>query len=351
MVPHGGVDPGGRRAALRISPGVVRFTRHDSPIDRLAPPSEAPGVQVRRHDARTRSPAPLISPLTILPDPPAPPTPVGLIAGGGRLPIIVAEGLRARGHPVHAVGLDGQYDPALPSLCDTFRSVGLLRVGSWARALRRRDVRHAIMVGKVDKAGLMHDPLRLVRNLPDLRTLRAWFRVRHDRRSHAVLSALAEELDHWGVSLMDSTAPIRDQLAHAGVMTRAKPTAQQRADIEFVWPLLSELLRLDIGQAVAVRDRDTISVEAVEGTDAMIERTGKLCRAKGWSLCKGSRAGHDRRSDVPTIGEQTIRRLHECGGRCLALAADDVIMIDKTRVIELADSLGVAIIGVPIAQG
>ncbi|MCC5786546.1 MAG: UDP-2,3-diacylglucosamine diphosphatase LpxI [Phycisphaerales bacterium] len=292
-----------------------------------------------------------ISPLAILPDPPSPPTPVGIIAGGGRLPIIVTEGFRKLGHPVHGVGLYGQYDPALPGLCDSFRRVGLLRVGSWAKALRRAGVRHAVMVGKVDKAKIMHDPFKIVRNLPDYVTLKAWLlELRHDRRSHAVLAAIADELDRSGVSLMDSTASIRDQLAHAGVMTRTRPTPQQQADIDFVWPMLCELLRLDIGQAIAVRDRDTISVEAVEGTDAMIERTGKLCRAKGWTLCKGSRAGHDRRSDVPTIGEHTIRNLHANGGRCLALAADDVIMIDKAEVIQVADKLGVAIVGVPTAQ-
>lgn len=293
----------------------------------------------------------VLKPLTILPDPPRPPAPVGLIAGGGRLPIIVAQGLSRQGHPVHCLGISRQFADDLPDLCTTFRVVGLFRLGSWARALRRLGVRHAIMVGKVDKAKVMHDPFRVVRNVPDLTTIRAFLRMRHDRRSHAILNAIAEELDRAGVGLMDSTAPIRDQLAHAGVMTKARPTSHQEADVEFVWPLLLELLRLDIGQAIAVRDRDTISVEAVEGTDAMIERTGQVCRAKGWTLCKGSRVGHDRRSDVPTVGVNTIQKLFENGGRCLALAADDVIMIDKQEMISLADSLGVAIVGVPTAAG
>ena len=315
-----------------------RETGADSPSRR----ARAPGS----HPADRRA----VGSLAILPDPPAPPAPVGLIAGGGRLPVLIAEGFRRAGHPVHGVGLEGSHDPELPGLCESFREVGLLRIGSWARALKRHGVSCAIMVGKVDKASIMHDPLRLVRRVPDIRTMRAWMRVRHDRRSHAVLGAVAEELSRMGVSLMDSTAPIRDQLAHAGVMTKKSPTPRQGADIEFVWPLLCELLRLDIGQSIAVRDRDTISVEAVEGTDAMIARTGGLCRTTGWTLCKGSRAGHDRRSDVPTIGEQTIRNLHSAGGRCLALAADDVIMIDKQRVIDLADELGVAIVGVPTAR-
>ncbi len=293
----------------------------------------------------------MLNTLTILPDPPSPPTPVGLIAGGGRLPIIVAEGLTKLGYPVHGVGLSGQFDDSLPGLCASFHEVGLLRLGQWARTLRRRRVRHAIMVGKVDKAGIMHDPLRVLHNIPDLTTLRGAFRIRHDRRSYAVLGMIAETLDRAGVSLMDSTMPIKDQLATAGVMTKTKPTAQQQADVDFVWPLLCELLRLDIGQAVAVRDRDTISVEAVEGTDAMIERTGGLCKAKGWTICKGSRVGHDRRSDVPTVGLQTVCKLHEHGGRCLALAAEDVIMIDKDEMIAEADRLGVAILGVPMAAG
>ncbi|MFO0834058.1 MAG: UDP-2,3-diacylglucosamine diphosphatase LpxI [Phycisphaerales bacterium] len=289
--------------------------------------------------------------LTILPDPPPPPTPVGLIAGGGRLPILVARGLRSAGHPVHALGLSKQYEPELPTMCSSFREVGVLRVGTWGRILSGMGVRHAIMVGKVDKAKLMHDPLRVLRNIPDWRTLVAWYRhLRHDKRSHAVLSAIAEELDRCGVALLDSTAPIPDELSTEGVMTRRQPTPEQRADIDFAWPLLAQTLSLDIGQAVAVRERDVIAVEAVEGTDRMIERTGQLCRSKGWTLCKGARAGHDRRSDVPTVGIKTIENLASNGGGCLALAAGEVIMLDKSRMLDVADELGVSIVGIPAAH-
>ncbi|TVQ61163.1 MAG: LpxI family protein [Phycisphaerales bacterium] len=291
------------------------------------------------------------SALTILPDPPPPPTAIGLIAGGGRLPLLIARNLRDMGHEVHGLGLANQYEGELPGMCASFREVGLLRVGSWGRILNRLGVHHAIMVGKVDKAKLMHDPFRMYRNLPDFRTLVGWFRhLRHDRRSHAVLAAIAEELDRAGVSLIDSTAPIPDQLATAGVMTRTQPTREQQADIEFVWPLLTETLRLDIGQAIAVRERDVIAVEAVEGTDRMIQRVGELCRAKGWTLCKGARAGHDRRSDVPTVGLTTIERMRETGGRCLALAAGDVIMLDREAMLHRADECGIAVVGVPHAR-
>ncbi|MBC7834743.1 MAG: LpxI family protein [Phycisphaerales bacterium] len=289
--------------------------------------------------------------LTILPDPPPPPTPIGLIAGGGRLPLIIAEGLRRVGHPIHALGLAHQYEPALPSICTTFRTVGVLKVTSWGKVLARQGITHAIMVGRVDKASFMHNPWRLLQSLPDLRTLSVWYRhLRHDRRSHAVLKAIADELGRSGVHLIDSTAPIPDALAEAGVMTNRQPNSEQRADIAFAWPLLAQTLRLDIGQAIAVRERDVIAVEAVEGTDRMIERVGQLCRTPGWTLCKGARAGHDRRSDVPTVGIKTIEHLHRHGGGCLALAAGDVIMIDKPELLDLADRLGIAVIGVPPAQ-
>jgi len=226
-------------------------------------------------------------------------------------------------------------------------------MGSWVSAFSRLGVRHAIMVGKVDKARIMHDPWKLFRYVPDLRTFRAWYRSQRasrDKRSHAVLTFVAEELDRSGVQLLDSTIPIPDQLASAGVMTSRQPTPAQRADVEFVWPLLTEVLRMDIGQAIAVRDGDVIAVEAVEGTDRMMERVGQICKATGWTLVKGARAGHDRRSDVPTVGINTIRNLHAHGGRCLALAAGDVIMVDRPEMLELADRLGVAIIGVTPGQ-
>jgi len=289
--------------------------------------------------------------LAILPDPPPPPTPIGLIAGGGDLPIFIARGLKEMGHEVHGLGLHLQYDSELPAMCTSFRDVGLLRMRSWGNRLSKMGVHHAIMVGRVDKAKLMHQKWKLIKNIPDITTAVAWYKhLRHDRRSHAVLKVIADELDRNGVSLIDSTFPITNQLSEPGVMTSTKPSANQRADIEFVWPLLTELLRLDIGQSLTVRDRDVISVEAVEGTDRMIERTGNLCRRGGWTLVKGARAQHDRRSDVPTVGLETLEMLHKHGGSCLAIAAGDVIMLDRFAMLERADELGISIVGVPVSH-
>lgn len=288
-------------------------------------------------------------PPVILPDPPAAPEPLGLIAAGGRLPILVAQGMRAAGHPVHALGLRGQYDQSLVPLCDRFADAGVTRLGSWGRGLRRMGVRYAVMVGRVDKAKMLHSVWEIVRSLPDIRALRVYFRMRTDKRSHLILAAIADELAKDGVLLIDSTSHITEHLAHEGVMTDRAPASAQRADIALGWPILKEMLRLDVGQAIAVRDRDVIAVEAVEGTDRMIERAGALCASGGWTLLKAARAGHDRRADVPTIGPETIRTMHQAGGRCIALAAGDVIIIDKETTLALADKFGIAIIGIPAA--
>jgi len=272
--------------------------------------------------------------------------PLGLIAGEGPLPLMVARGMRRQGRRVCCVGLAGQFRQDLPSLCDEFRVVGVYRIAQWRRALRRMGVREAVMVGRVSKRR-MHDPLRLVRDIPDLCTLRLWYRrLRHDRRTPTLLRVIAEELQRGGVTLIDSTSHIPEHMAEPGVMTDHRPTPERVADIAFGWPLLMDSLRLGIGQSLAVRERDVIAVEAVEGTDEMIRRAGELCRRRGWSLLKAAGEQHDRIADVPAVGEQTVRTFAAARGGLIALGAGEVIILNKPATIELANTMGVCIVGV-----
>jgi DUF1009 family protein len=270
---------------------------------------------------------------------------IGLIAGQGHLPLLVARGVKAAGGRVCCVGLRDQFDDQLPDLCDEFAVAGFTRLGRWIRLLRRFGVQEAVMVGRVAKTR-MHDPLKLLRNLPDWRAINLWYRrLRHDHRTAAVLAAVADELKRSGITLIDSTTYIADQLSLPGVMGSVHPAGAQRGDIEFGWPLLTQMVELDIGQAIAVRERDVIAVEAVEGTDAMIDRAGELCAAKGWTLLKTCKASHDMRADVPTVGVATIERAAKAGCRCIALGAGRVILIDRPAVIAAADRWNVAIVG------
>ena len=272
--------------------------------------------------------------------------PIGLIAGQGTLPVIVARGMRAAGRRVACIGLADQYVPELPALCDDFAEAGVVQLGKWLRLARRFGVREAVMVGRVSKAR-MHDPLRVFRQLPDWRAFNLWYRkLRHDRRSATLLTALAEDLAKEGLVLIDSTTFIPDHMASEGTMTRRAPTAEQLGDIEFGWRLLKQVGSLDIGQAIAVREKDVIAVEAVEGTDRMIERAGELCRKRGWTLLKTARPGHDMRADVPTIGVSTVEKMNAAGGGCIAVGVGRVILVDRPAVLAAADRLGIAIVGV-----
>ena len=254
--------------------------------------------------------------------------------------------MRAAGARVCCVGLRDQFEPDLPDHCDAFASAGMIQLGRWIRLLRRWDVHDAVMVGGVSKVR-MHHPWRVLRQLPDWRAAVLWYRrLRHDRRNATVLAAVADELHNEGITLIDSTTYIPDHLAHEGLMNAVRPTPDQRADVEFGWPLLRGVVELDVGQSIAVRDRDVIAVEAIEGTDRMIDRAGALCRARGWTLLKTAKADHDRRADVPSIGVSTIERVSKAGAGCIALGAGRVILIDKPAVLEVANKAGIAIVGV-----
>lgn len=274
--------------------------------------------------------------------------PIGLIAGQGRLPVMMAEGARAEGRRVVCIGLRDQFDPELPTVCDAFRAAGIIQIGRWVRLLRRWGVGEAVMVGRVTKVR-MYDPLYLVRQMPDWRAAKLWFgRLRHDKRNDAILGAVADELAAAGVTLIDSTRYIPQHMADEGAMTRVEPTGGHRGDIDFALPIIARLGELDIGQSIAIKDREVIAVEAIEGTDRMIERAGQLCRRGGWTLVKVAKPGQDMRFDVPTVGVATIENLRKNGGTCLAVEAGKVIMVDKPAVIAAAEKAGVAVVGVRV---
>jgi hypothetical protein len=275
--------------------------------------------------------------------------PLGLIAGEGVFPILVARGARAAGRKVVCTAFAGHAWPDLQAECDEFHWVGVLRCGDWIRHLRRSGIEQAIMVGRVNKAHL-YDRWRYFRYIPDWRTARLFWRiVRRDKRPQAVFRALIDELASAGITLVDSTQYCPDHLATPGVMTRRQPSAAQWADIHFGYQRCETISKLDIGQSIAVLDRDVIAVEAIEGTNAMIERAGKLCRIGGWTLIKMS-TNQEMRVDVPTIGVTTLEKLAAARAGCLVLEPGRTIMLEKPKVLELADKLKIAIVGYDVNQ-
>jgi len=276
---------------------------------------------------------------------------VGLIAGGGRLPFLVAAGARRQGLRVVCVGFTGYVEEPLAAEVDAFYHVGVARPGGWIRRLRRHDVSRAVMVGRVTKSHLF-TPWRIVQYVPDWRAARVyyWRLWGKNKQTDTLLSALADELATGGIYLENSTMYCQEHLAEAGVMTKRPPGSQVEHDIEFGWPLAKKLGALDIGQAIAVKEREVIAVEAIEGTAEMIKRAGRFCRSGGWTLIKTSKPNQDMRFDVPCVGPETIQDLAANGGKCLVIEAGRTIIIDKPQTLDLANQLGIAVVGVQATE-
>ncbi len=271
--------------------------------------------------------------------------PVGLIAGAGRAPFLVAAGILRRNRRLVVVALKGFASPRLTGLADDFTWAGLTRVGRWIRYLRKEGVREAVLIGSVRKKE-MYLRFRLLRNLPDIRTARIWYaKVRKDKRDNSVLQAVADELAREGIELASSVKYCQEHLAGEGVMTRTRPSRSVEEDAEFGWRIARSSADLDIGQSVAVKEHDIIAIEAIEGTDEMIRRAGKLCKVGGWTLIKVARPRQDMRFDVPTVGPDTMRNLAEQKCACLVLEAGKTLIADKPATLVLADKLGIAVVG------
>jgi DUF1009 family protein len=269
--------------------------------------------------------------------------PIGIIAGSGRFPFLVAEGARNAGRSVVIVALRGLAKPDLRYYADVFHWSGVVRLGRWIRLFRRFNVHEAIMAGAVRKSE-MYGRFRLFRYIPDWTSFRLWFFGVEDRRNDTILRATADLLARKGIRLVNSVQYCRDHMPSVGVLTKRAPTNGQQKDIEFGWRIAKELGRLDIGQSIAVKEREVIAVEAIEGTDRMIERAGELCRHGGWMLIKVAKPNQDQRFDVPTIGSGTIENIHRNGGKVLVFEADQTLVVDREKLVERADQLGIVVV-------
>jgi len=259
---------------------------------------------------------------------------------------MVASGARKAGRRVICVGLSGYVDAPLSSEVDVFYEASVARPGTWIRRLRKYNVTDTIMVGHVTKSHLFA-PRRILNYLPDWRSFRIYYwRLRGKcKQTDTLLSALADELATGGIYLENSTMYCQEYLAESGVMTTRQAGSQVEQDVAFGWPLAKQLGDMDIGQAIAVKEREVIAVEAIEGTAEMIKRAGQFCKAGGWTLIKTAKPKQDMRFDVPCVGPDTVRDLAAGGGRCLAIEAGKTIIIDKPKTIALADELGVVMMG------
>jgi len=257
---------------------------------------------------------------------------------------MVLAGAKRAGCHATVIGIRGFADGELARSADAFHWSGLARLGRWIRILKRNRAGRVILAGSVNKAE-MYGRLRLLRLLPDVTSLRIWFRRIPDKRNDTVLAAVAQEFEKHGIIMENCTAYTAEHLAPEGVLTKRQPTDAQTRDARFGWSIAKRMGDLDIGQSIAVKETEIIAVEAIEGTDAMIARAGGLCRRGGWTLIKAAKPAQDMRFDVPTVGPETIARMAQNGAGMLVVDAGKTLIVDREKMVADADEAGIVVMG------
>jgi hypothetical protein len=261
---------------------------------------------------------------------------LGLIAGGGVFPLMVADAARDKGLRVVAVAHEGETDPLLAEKVDEMAWIKLGQLGHLIKVFKKAGVTKTVMAGTINKKKMFEN----VR--PDLRglTLMSRLAIFHD---DDILRAVAGELQREGIHIVSSAEHLPELLAPRGNLTRKKPNQSEREDVEFGWKIAKELGRLDIGQCVVVRKKTVLAMEAIEGTNETILRGGKLAREKA-VVVKVSKPNQDLRFDVPAVGLDTIQVMAQVNASVLAIEAGKTLIFDKLAMISYAERSRIVIV-------
>lgn len=263
---------------------------------------------------------------------------IGIIAGGGQFPRLVAESARAAGAFVAVCGFHGHTSPDLEAEADAFTLVHLGQLGKLIDFFRGQKVTTVCLAGAVNKP-------RALDLRPDFRAVRLLFSLRH-KGDDALLRAVMGELEREGFRVVAPSLLTPGLHCPPGLLTRAAPTPEVEADIRFAWPIAATLGGFDIGQCLVVREGMVMAVECLEGTDAALRRGAELGGA-GCVAVKRCKPGQEERVDLPAVGLDTVRLLVEAGYACLALEAGRTLFFDREAAIRLADAHKLCIIALP----
>jgi UDP-2,3-diacylglucosamine hydrolase len=265
------------------------------------------------------------------------PSPLGLIAGNGRFPFLVAAAGRRAGRRVVAVAIKEETDPALAGEVDEIHWVSLGQLGRCIDALKGGGVREAVMAGQVKHKQIFAGIV------PDLKMMALLARLAL-KNTDSLIGAVADALGREGIALLSSTVLLQDQMATAGAMTRRRPSADELKDVEYGREVARALAGFDIGQTVVVKDRAAVAVEAMEGTDEVIRRAGRIAGA-GCTVVKVAKPRQDVRFDVPVVGPGTVAAMGEAQARVLAVQAGATLLLDRAELLAQADRADIAVWG------
>jgi DUF1009 family protein len=272
---------------------------------------------------------------------------VGIVAGWGEYPTRVATALKERGASVYVAAVKDHAALELQELADGMRWFGVCKLGGMQRYFRSQGVDRVCLAGKLFKDRILFHGWGWIQHVPDWECIRTmigpWFSRNGSTTDDSLLGAVVSSFERQGMQVVPGTEYATSLLAEAGILTDAHPTRATAADIEFGWRIAKQMGGLDIGQSITVKDRTVLAVEAIEGTDALIDRTGALCPRGKWTLVKVAKPQQDMRFDLPTIGPQTIERLVRSGGHAIAIEAGKTILIDRERTLRMANRHNICI--------
>lgn len=267
------------------------------------------------------------------------PEALGMIAGKGVYPLEFARSARAQGvRRLFAVAFKGETERALEKLVDEVRWLHVGQLQAMLDAFRESGVRQAVMVGQIT-------PSHLFNLRPDRAMIELLARLKQ-RNAETIFGAVGEAMKGVGVDLAPASLFMESAMPAAGLIAARTPTPEEQIDIDLGLQVAKATSGLDIGQTVVIKRGTILAVEAFEGTDATIRRAGEL-GGEGAVVVKVAKRGHDMRFDIPVVGMHTFKTLKKAGVSALAVEAGRTILLERERLREEADRLGIAFVAVP----
>lgn len=261
---------------------------------------------------------------------------IGLIAGNGKFPLFFAQEAKKQEREIIAVAFKEETSRRLSKYVDEIHWISVGELQKLIDILVEARVTQAIMAGQVNLS-LLFSKVKLDEEVKKL------LNEVGNKTTEALLGSVGKRLAAENITLINSATYLGDFLPQRGVLTRVTPTAKEWADIEFGKKIAKDIAGLDIGQTVIVKDRTILAVEAIEGTDEAVRRASRFGK-KEIVVVKVSKPNQDMRFDLPVIGIRTIKLLHRLKAKVLAIEEKKTLVLEKEKVIRLADRRGICIV-------
>ena len=259
---------------------------------------------------------------------------LGIIAGGGRLPLLIVEGMRFKGVEPFII----TFNPELAAMGKDGLLLKTIDVARVVEFLRKNGVKKLIIAGVIPKK-VIFDSERLDELA---KAILQRVRIRDD---HALLGVVVSFFESQGFEVVGYIQWIKDYVAVKGVMSKRAPSKVEEQEIDYGYRLAKDIAKYSFGQTVVLKNGVVLAVEAIEGTDEAIKRAGKW-GGNGAVVVKVIKKGQDIRYDLPTVGPRTIQSMREAGARCLAVESGYTLMLDKKEMLALADSYDISVVGI-----